>query len=155
MTAYRVPGTTEAVLQQVLRELTDEELEAATQKKRSTFYAIADPGRREQLQFADALALDRALLGKRKAPRFLHLMQASAEAGPAADAAAVGRQLTRITRELGQLAGVFDRAAEDGRLDLAERRDLAEEADRLARLAIELRDGVKPLAALVGAKAAG
>lgn len=143
MTVHRTAGSIEAVLLSVLHELSDAELEAATQKKRASFYPIADPSRREQLHLKDAIALDRALAGRGLAPRFLPMMQAAIEA-PAGDAAEAGQLVTRAMVELGELAAVFERAGRDGRYSPEERRRLAKEADDLVRVATEAREKFEP-----------
>lgn len=154
MTHARAFGSVEGTLHEVLRQLSDAEIEAATNKRRNAFYKKANPLTRDHLSLQDAGLLDRALIAKKLAPRFLPLLQELVGPAPETPALAIDRALRLVTGELGDLTRAVDVALTDGKLELPEQREIAREAHELGTKAFAVRDlvGGKPILGLVGEK---
>ena len=149
MTLYRSPGSIKGVLAEVIRQLTPEEIEAATGKKPGTFRQLSHPENDYQLDLDDAAFLDAALevrgLPAAFGPLFEEMKrEAAASIGDRRPSAlTVERGLVRVSAELGTLAHAIDRAVEDGVLTLAERREIATKAQRLIDAARAVRIAVE------------
>lgn len=76
MTHRREPLSIESEGINALRQLTDEDIRAATGKTRGYFYQVFSPANSMGLQFEDAAALDAALLARGAEPRFKPLLKA-------------------------------------------------------------------------------
>ncbi|MEI6558012.1 MAG: phage regulatory CII family protein [Rhodospirillaceae bacterium] len=148
MTLYRSPGSIKSVLAEVIRQLTPEEIEAATGKKPGTFRQLSHPENDYQLDLDDAAFLDAALEARGLLPAFGPLFEdmkreaAASIGGRRSGALSVERGLVRVSAELGTLAHAIDRAMEDGELTLNERREIATKAQRLIDAARTVRAAV-------------
>ena len=145
MTKHRPAGSIEAALLEALNDLTDRELGEVLGKSRSYLYACADPAKREQLHFADAVKLDRALAAKGLPLRFKPIHDN--ELGQAAAPVSVGALTARLTdgmKELGDVAALTATVSEDGIIDAAERRRLAKEWHDVEILAAQQRALLEP-----------
>ncbi len=137
MTLYRTPGSIKSVLAEVIRQLSAEEIEAATGKKAGTFRQLSHPENAYQLDLDDAAFLDAALEARGLPAAFGPLFEemkreaAASIGGRQPSALSVERGLVRVSAELGTLAHAIDRAVEDGVLTLGERREIASKAQRL------------------------
>lgn len=144
MTKHRPAGSIEAALLEALNDLTDRELGDALGKSRSHLYACADPAKREQLHFADAVKLDRALAGKGLAPRFLPILRLHLGGAAPAGVPDLLQGLARAMAELGDVSAVVSEATGDGVLDAAERRRIAKELQELIAVATQLLVRIEP-----------
>ena len=149
MTLYRTPGSIKGALAEVIRQLSAEEIEAATGKKSGTFRQLSHPENDYQLDLDDAAFLDAALEARGLPPTFGPLFDemkreaAAVIGGRRSSSLSVERGLVRVSAELGHLAHTIDKAMEDDVLTLSERREIATKAQRLIDAARAVRIAVE------------
>lgn len=151
MTIYRNQATVEKALLDVLPELSERAVAAATGKSPSHFYKVSNPQNDLSLSLRDAAALDVALMAAGKPAVFAAVYEEAQRAtldrlggsqpAPKLDIAA---SLRRAHIEAGHLAQAVDDALADDRITIEERRRIAKEAQDLIDAARQLRDTVEP-----------
>ena len=146
MTVPRTAGSVESVLLDAIHRLSPQDIKEATGKTQAHFYKVSQPGDRRSLQLEDAANLDAALILAGLPPRFHPLMEAltAAKINGKATGVCLHHALRGAMICVGDLAREIDRAFEDGRLDLHERRAIAGQAQALMDVAQQIRDEVEP-----------
>ena len=146
MTSYRNPGTVEAVLLDVLNQVSPQDVKQSTGKTTSHFYNVANPHTRYGLHLEDAAALDAALILAGFPSKFHPLMEmlTSAKVNGKANGVCLNHALRAVMTCVGDMAREIDKAFEDGKLDIHERRTLAGIAQAGMDLFQQIRDEVEP-----------
>lgn len=146
MTHYRPQGTVEAVLSDVLHNLAPKDVKQFTGKGNSHFYNIANPNSRWGLHLEDAAGLDAALITSGFPPKFIGLLETLtyAKVNGKASGVCLNHALRGAMACVGDLAREIDKALEDGKLDLHERRTLASLGQDLMDWGQRIRDETEP-----------
>lgn len=147
MTHMRMAGSVEAVLMDVINNLTDAEIFQATGKKRGHFYKVANPLNSMGLHMDDAAGLDAALLAKGMPARFTQLfaeMVAARTASGTPREIDLDRKMRRLTIEAGELCKALDEAMIEGALTIPGRRKIAREAQDVIDVGVMIRDACEP-----------
>ena len=146
MTCYRQKGTVNAVLLDVINELSPAAIDKLTGKSADHFYNVSNPRTRWGLHLEDAAGLDAALILAGLPTRFGPLLESltSAKVNGKATGVCLDHALRGVMACVGDLAREIDKAFEDGKLDLHERRTLATIAQAGMDLFQQIRDEVEP-----------
>ena len=146
MTYYRQQGTPEAVLLDVLNVLSPAIVKQYSGLTTDHLYKVSKPTNRRGFQFETAAALDAALIVSGLPPRFHPLMEAltSARINGKASGVCLNHALRAVMTCVGDMAREIDKAFEDGKLDIHERRALAGIAQAGMDLFQQIRDEVEP-----------
>ena len=127
MTLRRRPGSEEAVLMNVIRQLTPEEIEDATGKTIDHFRHLSANKNGQRVHLRDAGRLDAALEAKGLAPLLIpHALEVTDDTvarlgGRMKPAVSIEAGLRHLAIESGALNKIADEGMADGRLDRDER----------------------------------
>lgn len=152
MTTARQPGNTEFVLFHVLRDMSDNEIERATGKKRNSLSKASNPNDDDRhLSLDDAIGLDVAMIMRGDAPRFFPHMQQAIEiatGAPASRGIALTDAVHALTVQTLEVNVATQSAMEDGKLSPAERRGISKELHDVIDAAKAALEAIEPPASL-------
>lgn len=152
MTCIRRPGSTEAILLDIIRTTAPADLEAATGLGIDHLRHCSNPNKGTHLSFDAACALDAMLADMGRPAAFLatareRLIAHRRPALAAAGIADLHQHNQRHALATADHVGQQVRAFEDGRLSDAERRELADSLRARAKADVEMAERVFPAAA--------